>query len=100
MALQTAERVGEGARVVSMPCMELFRQQSDSYKQTVLPPSCRNRIAIEAGSRQSWFEFVGVDGQVIGLDHFGASAPEAELKQHFHFTPEACYEAIKNQGNK
>ena len=97
LALQTAERVGEGARVISMPCMELFRQQSDAYKQTVLPPSCRNRIAIEAGSRQPWFEFVGLDGQVIGLDHFGVSAPESELKQHFHFTPEACYEAIKNQ---
>ena len=99
MALQTADRVGEGARVVSMPCMELFRQQSEAYKQAVLPHSCRNRIAIEAGSHQPWFEFVGLDGQVIGLDHFGASAPESELKKHFRFTPEACYEAIRKHGN-
>jgi transketolase, bacterial and yeast len=95
LALQVADRIGEGARVVSMPCMELFRQQSEAYKQSVLPPSCRNRMAIEAASCQPWFEFVGLDGQVVGLDHFGASAPEAELKQHFHFTPEHCFELCK-----
>lgn len=94
LALQVAGRVGDGARVVSMPCMELFRQQSEAYKQSVLPSSCRNRIAIEAGACQPWFEFVGLDGKVIGLDHFGASAPESELKRHFGFIPEACSDII------
>ena len=100
LALQTADRIGSGVRVVSMPCMELFRKQSNAYKQSVLPLSCRNRIAIEAGARQPWFEFVGLDGQVVGLEHFGASAPESELKKQFHFTPEDVCEMCKASEKK
>ena len=97
LALQTADLVGQGTRVVSMPCIELFRQQSNTYKQSVLPTRCRNRIAIEAGSSQPWFEFVGLDGKVISMEHFGASGPETELKKHFRFTPEACYDVVKEE---
>lgn len=99
LALKTADLLGNGVRVISVPCMELFRQQSGDYKQSVLPKNCRNRTAIEAAARQPWFEFVGLDGNVIGLDHFGASGPETALEKHFHFTPEDCRKIIEGSAN-
>ena len=62
-------------RVVSMPCVERFKQQDKTYQNAVIPPSHQDVIAIEAGSRQAWYEWVVVDGLVIGIDSFGASAP-------------------------
>jgi len=66
------------ASVVSMPCVELFEEQSDAYKQSVLPSQVRQRVAIEAGHTCGWYKYVGLDGAVIGVDTFGLSGkPEA-----------------------
>jgi len=77
---------GIDASVVSMPCFELFDKQPAAYKESVLPASVRARVAMEAGSSYSWYKYVGLDGEVIGLDHFGASAPANILFQEFGFT--------------
>ncbi len=80
----TAE--GVKARVVSMPCWELFEKQSAEYRAEVLPPAVRARVAVEAGATFGWTEFVGDDGEVVGHDDFGASAPIKDLMTHFGFT--------------
>ena len=82
----TAE--GVKARVVSMPCWELFEQQSPEYKKQVLPPEVRARVAVEAGTTLGWKEYVGSDGVVVGRTDFGASAPIKDLLKHFGFTVE------------
>ncbi|NOY74814.1 MAG: transketolase, partial [Kiritimatiellaeota bacterium] len=79
---------GEKIRVVSMPSMELFLEQSRGYRDSVLPPDCANRVSIEAGSTFGWDRFTGLKGLAIGIDHFGASAPYAKLAEEFGFTPE------------
>ncbi|MBS1683436.1 MAG: transketolase [Bacteroidetes bacterium] len=76
------------ARVVSMPSWEIFRQQPEEYRHSVLPPSVTARIAIEAGSPQGWEEWVGERGRVVGISKFGASAPAEELFRHYGLTPE------------
>ena len=83
---------GVDARVVSMPSMELFLAQSAEYQQSVLPSAVRKRLAVEAGSTMPWYRFVGLDGAVIGLDHYGASAPAATLFREFGFTVENVVE--------
>ena len=82
-------------RVVSMPSCELFDQQSPEYKESVLPNSVRKRLAVEAGSTLSWHKYTGLDGKVVGLDHFGASAPFEKLYQEFGLTPENVAEKVK-----
>ena len=77
---------GQAVRLVSMPCVEVFERQSVSYRDSVLPPAVRKRVAIEAGSTAGWYRYVGLDGLVIGLDDFGASAPLAALLEHFGLT--------------
>ena len=77
---------GIKARVVSMPCQELFDDQLPDYRESVLPRSCRIRVACEAGIRQSWDKYIGADGHFVGMSSFGASAPYAELFQHFKIT--------------
>ncbi|MSR15611.1 MAG: transketolase [Gammaproteobacteria bacterium] len=79
---------GIGVRVVSMPAPTVFLRQDPAYQASVLPLAVRQRIAIEAGTTDYWYRFVGLDGLVIGLDSFGASAPAADLNQHFGFTKE------------
>jgi len=74
--------------VVSMPSWEIFRNQDSSYRDTVLPPSCKVRLAVEAGSTQGWEEWVGEAGTVIGMTTFGSSAPAKELFEHYGFTVE------------
>ena len=76
------------ARVVSMPCMEVFLQQSKEYQEEVLPTSIRARVAMEAGATMPWYRFTGLDGKVIGMDHFGDSAPAAVLFKEYGFTCE------------
>ena len=76
------------ARVVSMPCMELFDKQPDEYKESVLPSSVRARVAVEAASSMSWYKYVGLDGACVCLDRFGASAPAPVLFEKFGFTAE------------
>jgi len=70
-----AKELGAGTRVVSMPCMSLFDKQSAEYKESVLPSSCTNRVAMEAGVSGLWYKYVGLDGKVVGVDRFGFSAP-------------------------
>jgi transketolase len=77
---------GVKARVVSMPSTELFDKQPADYKAEVLPPTVRARVAVEAGSTFGWKQYVGDDGEVVGHDDFGASAPIKELMSHFGFT--------------
>ena len=90
---------GVDARVVSMPSFELFEAQSDEYKESVLPKAVRNRVAVEAASTFGWHKYVGLDGEVIGLDHFGASAPAGTLFKEFGFTVENVVEtALKVVG--
>ena len=79
---------GIKARVISMPSFELFEAQSDAYKESVMPSAVRARVAIEAAATFGWHKYVGLDGQVIGLDHFGASAPYKLLFQEYGFTAE------------
>jgi len=74
-AMDAAKELGEGVRVVSVPCFERFDRQSAEYKASVLPASCTKRVAIEAGVTGLWYKYVGLDGKVIGTDKFGFSAP-------------------------
>jgi len=76
------------ARVVSMPCQEIFEIQSPEYKASVLPAAVRHRVSIEAGSTLGWYKYVGLDGIAIGIDTFGMSGPYAKLYQHFGLTAE------------
>ena len=79
---------GINARVISMPCMEVFEKQSKEYKESVIPSSVRARVAVEAGSSNSWYKYVGLDGATVCMDTFGASAPAEELFPLFGFTAE------------
>jgi transketolase len=81
------------ARVVSMPCWELFDQQPDEYKEAVLPSTLRARVAVEAGTTLAWGRYVGLDGEIVGLDRFGASAPYQILYQELGITAEKVAEA-------
>ncbi|MDR3143327.1 MAG: transketolase [Puniceicoccales bacterium] len=73
-------------RVVSMPCMERFERLSPEEKEAVLPASCRRRVAMEAGSAQPWYRYVGAEGRVLSVEDFGFSAPAEELREHFGLT--------------
>ena len=86
---------GIDARVVSMPSFELFEAQSAEYKESVLPNAVRARVAMEAAATFGWHKYVGLDGEVIGLDHFGASAPYKVLFQEFGFTAENVAKTAK-----
>ena len=81
------------ARVVSMPCMELFLEQSAEYRESVLPNAVRARVAVEAASPMSWDRLIGLDGESVCMTTFGASAPAKELFRHFGFTVENVVEA-------
>jgi transketolase len=77
------------ARVVSMPCCELFEKQSSEYREQVLPSTVRARVAVEAGATMSWARYTGLDGTIVGLDRFGASAPYQTLYEKLGITAEA-----------
>ncbi len=79
---------GIKARVVSMPCLDLFESQSKEYKESILPSDLRVRLAVEAGSSFGWHKYVGLDGDIIAIDRFGASAPADALFKEFGFTTE------------
>ena len=90
VVLQVWQRLtaaGVGARVVSMPSWELFEQQDESYRNEVLPPDVEKRLAVEAGSSFGWSRYVGLSGEVIGIDRYGASAPGPTNMEEFGFTP-------------
>jgi len=92
-----AELAKEGvkARVISMPCMEMFQRQDKAYQQAVLPDAVRARVAVEAGATMPWYRFVGLDGEVVGIDHYGASAPAGILFKEYGFTAENVVAAAK-----
>ncbi|MDQ2836016.1 MAG: transketolase [Actinomycetota bacterium] len=91
LALTARERLeadGTPTRVVSMPCVEWFNAQPRSYQQLVLPPAVKARVSIEAGVPLGWREIVGDGGEIVGIDHFGASAAASVLFEQFGFTPD------------
>ncbi|HEY8943070.1 MAG TPA: transketolase C-terminal domain-containing protein, partial [Polyangiaceae bacterium] len=94
-ALAAAERLGPGTRVVSMPCFSRFERQSASYREEVLPRSCRRRISIEATVPSTWSPYVGLDGITLGINRFGLSAPGAEVMKELGMTADAVVEAAK-----
>ena len=91
-AKEELEKRGKAVRLVSMPSFELFEAQDQSYRDSVLPPSMRKRLAIEAAVPLSWYRWVGLDGDVIGMTTFGTSAPYQEAMKHFGFTVENVVE--------
>jgi transketolase len=93
LAMDAAAKLGDMVRVVSMPSTDVFDRQDAAYRESVLPAACRRRIAIEAGVPDFWRKYVGLDGAVIGMDRFGASAPASDLFPHFGFTVEHVVEA-------
>ncbi|MCX7981802.1 MAG: transketolase [Syntrophales bacterium] len=98
LALQVARKLAAESirvRVVSLPSWEIFERQQTAYKKQVIPPTTKLRVAIEAGVSLGWERYVGLDGIIIGIDHFGASAPYRVLKEKFGFTEERVIEAIK-----
>jgi len=97
LALESAEALaaqGVPARVVSMPCMEVFREQDRGYRDSVLTPGVK-RVAIEAASKSPWYEWVGLDGAVISMDTFGASAPANVLFEKFGFSVENVVKVVR-----
>ena len=86
---------GVQARVVAMPCWELFEEQSQAYKESVLPPGVTARLAVEAGVRLGWDRYVGPQGDVVSVDRFGASAPVGVIWEKFGFTPQAVAERAR-----
>ncbi|QQY11205.1 MAG: transketolase [Candidatus Xiphinematobacter sp.] len=96
LALQAAEQLGEGTRVVSMPCFERFERQSPDYQEAVLPKSVRRRISIEAGVADPWFRHIGLDGRAISVKQFGLSAPGAVVLQELGITAEAIIGAAQS----
>lgn len=91
------EKDGSKVRVVSMPSVELFEEQSKEYKEELLPLNVRRRVSLEMGNSTLWYKYVGLDGLAIGIDKFGASAPANKVIEEYGFTVEAVVEKIKNE---
>jgi len=95
-AAAALEEKGTAVRVVSMPCAEIFMQQDAAYIESVLPANITARVAVEAGHKDYWYKFVGLQGKVVGMETFGESAPIADLMQHFGFTVENVVNAVES----
>jgi transketolase len=91
------DAAGIKTRVVSMPSTDVFERQDAAYRESVLPNAVRKRVAVEAGVTGFWRQYVGLDGAVIGIDTFGASAPAEALYKHFGITTDAVVAAAKAQ---
>ena len=85
-AKEELEKEGKSVRVVSVPCMDIFETQSPEYIEEVLPSAVRTRLAVEAASPMPWYKYIGLDGDVVAMNSFGASAPAKVLFDHFGFT--------------
>jgi len=96
-AYQRLSAEGVRARVVSLPCWELFEKQSVEYRTSVLPPDVAARVSVEQASTFGWARYVGTSGHSVGMTTFGASAPLKELQKKFGFTPEAVVAAARSQ---
>ena len=97
-ALEAAKSLGDGVRVVSMPCMERFDRQSDDYRESILPAACTRRVAIEAGVSAPWYKYVGSAGTAIGIDRFGISAPGNTVMSALGMTAENVIETVQGLG--
>jgi len=95
-ALTAAKELGERVRVVSIPCFERFNRQPQQYREEVLPDECRRRVAIEAGVTEIWYQYVGLDGKVVGLHQFGLSAPGAEVMKERGIDAQHVIDAAKS----
>ena len=95
-AMAAAATLGDGVRVVSMPCFERFDRQSPEYRESVLPQACTKRVAIEAGVSGLWWKYVGCAGKVLGIDRFGISAPANLVMQQLGMTPEHVVAAARS----
>ena len=94
-AREELAKAGIAARVVSMPCVEWFDEQPQSYRDSVLPPSVRARVAVEAGIAMPWYRFVGDAGEIVSIEHYGASAGYEVLYEKFGVTTAAVVEAAQ-----
>ena len=97
-ALAAAKELGGRVRVVSMPCFERFERESEEYREEVLPKSCRRRVAIEAGVPEIWYQYVGLDGKVVGLHEFGLSAPGVEVMKERGIDAQHVIDAAQSLG--
>jgi transketolase len=97
-ALAAAKELGDSVRVVSMPCFERFNRQPQEYREEILPNECRKRVAIEAGVTEIWYEYVGLDGKVVGLHDFGMSAPGPEVMKERGIDPQHVIDAARELG--
>lgn len=95
LAMAAAEQLGDGVRVVSMPCTSRFDKQEAAYRERVLPSQCSKRLAIEAGHPDGWYKYVGLGGAVIGMNTFGESGPGDAVMAYFGFTVEQVIEKAK-----
>ena len=95
-AAKELEAQGEKIRVVSVPSTDIFDAQDAAYKEEILPNAVRRRVAIEMAATQSWYKYVGLDGAVIGIDKFGASAPAAKVMEEYGFTVAHVVKVVKN----
>jgi transketolase len=103
LAVQAHEHLlteGIRSRVVSMPSWEIFEHQTPAYRDSVLPPGVKARVAVEQASTFGWERYVGRSGRVIGMRTFGASAPLKELQRKFGFEPDHVIAAVKEQLNR
>jgi transketolase len=96
LAIAAARVLGPGVRVVSMPSFERFNREPAEYRDSVLPPSCRKRVAVEAGVTALWRQYVGLDGKVVGIDRFGISAPAPLVMKELGLTLEAVIAAANS----
>jgi transketolase len=94
-AVRSVAAAGRRVRLVSMPSTTTFDRQDEAYKHSVLPPSVTRRVAVEAGATGPWWHYVGLQGEIVGIDHFGASAPAKDLFKAYGFTAERVIEAIE-----
>jgi transketolase len=94
-AVRAVAAKGRRVRLVSMPSTSTFDAQDDAYKESVLPKSVTRRVAVEAGATAGWWHYVGLQGEIVGIDHFGASAPAKDLFKAYGFTSEHVAEAIE-----
>ena len=95
-AKDVLEAEGRKIRVVSMPCMELFEEQTGEYQESVLPKSVRKRVVVEAGSDFGWGSYTGLDGACVTMNGFGASGPASQLFEHFGFTVDHVVETVRS----
>ena len=95
-AFAAAKELGDGTRVVSMPCFERFERETAEYREEVIPNSCRRRVAIEAGVTGLWYRYVGLDGKVVGVDRFGLSAPGDQVMKELGIDAQHVIDAARS----